>query len=131
MHPVRRHITLLPPQQNINNSRAVLHIFVSATKTLLTHTLSNPSNPLAHADLKLIEPLLSLLRMLARSDMSDEIGPMYRSCAELFERTKMAVWEFNPVGMSWDRQGTSAGSVGRESVEDFLRRMESISSGYV
>jgi hypothetical protein len=98
---------------------------------LLTYTLSNPSNPLALADLKLIEPLLSLLRMLAKSDMSDEISPIYRSCAELFERAKMAVWEFNPVGMSWDRRGTSAGSGGRESVEDFLRRMESISSGYV
>jgi len=125
-----RKLPVIPRRRNAC-IRAVLHIFVSATTTLLTHTLSNPSNPLALADLKLIEPLLSLFRMLANSGMADEAGAAYRSCAELFERAKMAVvWEFNPVGISWQRRERSGPSGGREGVEDFLRRIESISSGY-
>jgi hypothetical protein len=123
-------ITLLPPEQNGNNSRAVLHIFVTATTTLLTHTISNPSNPLALADLKLIEPLLTLLGILAKSSKSDKVGEMYRSCVELFGRARMAVESFNLAGISWDQRRTSGQSEGRESVEDFLRRMENISSGY-
>jgi hypothetical protein len=63
--------------------------------------------------------------------MSNDIAEMYQSCAELFERAKMAAWEFNPVGMGWELQGRSGQSGERESVEDFLKRMESISSGYV
>lgn len=55
---------------------------------------------------------------------------MYRSCVALFERARMAVGGLNLVGISWDRHRISRQSEGRESVEDFLRRMESISSGH-
>lgn len=36
----------------------------------------------------------------------------------------------NLAGLNWDRPQTGMQSLERESVEDFLRRMESISSGY-
>ncbi|KAF4626129.1 hypothetical protein G7Y89_g12031 [Cudoniella acicularis] len=109
---------------------AVLHIFVSATTALLTHIISNPSNPIAPSDLKLVEPMLTLLCILANSSKNDEVVEMNRSCAVLFERARMAVESHGQAGMSWDQSMTSGQSRQRESVEDFLKRMEKIRSGY-
>lgn len=119
--------------RHTDNRRSGLHIFVSATTILLTHTLWDPENPFALADLKYTEPLLDLLAVLARSGESNNIGETYTSCLELYERAKMAVNTFglgNLAGLNWDRPQTGVQSLERESVEDFLRRMESISSGY-
>jgi hypothetical protein len=113
-------------QRDVNISRAALHIFVSATKTLLTHTITYPSNPLALADLKLIEPLLSLLCVLANGGMSDTIVETYRSCAELFENARMAVESSNSADMSWKSLDTGGEPKERESVEEFLKRMDDI-----
>ena len=113
-----------------NNRRSGLHIFVSATTILLTHTLWNPSNPFASTDLKYIEPLLDLLAVLAKSGESNNIGETYTSCLGLFERARIAVDSFGLAAPNWDRAQTAVQSGERESVEDFLRRMESISSGY-
>ncbi|TVY85216.1 Fusaridione A cluster transcription factor fsdR [Lachnellula suecica] len=120
------------PRRNYACIWAVLHIFVSATTILLTHTLTNPTNPLAQSDLKLIEPLLGLLGMLSKSGKNDKynVGEMYRTCVELFERTRVAVESYSLVGMSWDGCGVIEQPPEKESVEDFLRRMETISSGY-
>lgn len=98
--------------------------------TLLSHILSNPSNPSARADLKLIEPLLRTLDRLAKSGQRDETARMYQSCTELFERARAAVAGINPVRISRIGYGSSGQSEERESLEDFLRRVESISSGY-
>ncbi len=42
----------------------------------------------------------------------------------------MAVESINLASMDWDQGMTSGPLQGRESVEDFLRRMQNISSGY-
>ncbi|MCJ1386445.1 hypothetical protein MMC17_009571 [Xylographa soralifera] len=112
---------------------AVLHIFVTAATTLLNHVVCDPSNPLALSDLKLIEPLLTLLGVLAKSSKgrkSERISGMHRSCMELFERANAAIESTNLTDMDWDQFIMSDPSQERESMEDFLRRMENISSGY-
>ncbi len=88
---------------------------------------------MALSDLKLIEPLLTLLGVLAKSSKggkSERISGMHRSCVELFERANMAVESTNLANMDWDQCIMSGPSQGRESIEDFLCRMENISSGY-
>ncbi len=72
--------------------------------------------------------------MLSQSSKSERVDEMYRSCGELFARAQMAVENFALVRGSWERrassvQGQSSGGE-RESVEDFLTRMEFISAGY-
>lgn len=54
---------------------------------------------------------------------------MHRSCMELFETANMAVESTNAANMDWDQCGMSGPSQGRESIDDFLRRMDKISSG--
>ena len=88
---------------------------------------------MALSDLKLIEPLLTLLGVLAKSSKgrkSERMIGMHRSCMELFERANMAVESTSFANMDWDQYEVSGPSQGGESIEDFLRRMESISSGY-
>jgi hypothetical protein len=87
----------------------------------------------ALSDLKLIEPLLTLLGVLAKSSKgrkSERLSGMHRFCMELFERANMAVESTNLANMDWDQCIMSGPSKGRESMEDFLRRMEKIRSGY-
>ena len=55
---------------------------------------------------------------------------MHQSCMELFERANMAGESTNLANMDWDQSIMSGPSQGQESMEDFLRRMENISSGY-
>lgn len=105
-----------------NNRRAVLHIFVRATTSLLTQILRSPSEFLALADLKLIKPLLQMLYLLAKSSNSNVVVQMYRSCMELFEKARIAVRGYSPYGMNEQSRG-------RESLEDFLKRIERISAG--
>lgn len=118
-------------EPNSNQIRAVLYILVTAATTLLKTVVHDPSNPIALSDLQLIEPFLTLLGVLAKSDkgrQSERIGGMHRSCMELFERANIAVESTNLANMNWDLDITNSPSQGRESVEDFLRRMEAVSS---
>lgn len=101
-----------------------------ATATLLTYTISNPLHPLAFADLELIKPLLTLLGILAQSTENDKVGEMYQSCSQLLQRAMMAVESFSFAGTTVGDYRTGGQSTGRESVEEFLQRMEIISSGY-
>lgn len=112
-----------------NYSRAVLHIFVSATTLILTHTNSHPSNPLAVADLELIEPLLRVLSVLASTGKNDEVREMNRSCMDMFRRANTAVERINQQSFSQARVATSYQSGSKESIEEFLQRIERISSG--
>ena len=57
---------------------------------------------MALSDLNLVEPLLTLLGVLAKSSKgskSDRISGMHRSCMELFERANMAVESTNFANM--------------------------------
>ena len=88
---------------------------------------------MALSDLKLIEPLLTLLGVLAKTSegrKSERISGMHRSCMELFERANVAVESINLANMDWDQSIMGEPSREREPLEDFLRRMENISSGY-
>ncbi|KAF8847095.1 hypothetical protein BDZ45DRAFT_811821 [Acephala macrosclerotiorum] len=102
----------------------VLHIFVSATKTLLNHLISKPWDPLARSDLELIDPLLRLLGMLANGERSEEVLGMYTECVGLFERAKASVEEAANQIVPWTQKPAE-----KESVEDFIRRIERISAG--
>jgi len=87
---------------------------------------------MALSDLQLIEPLLTLLGVLAQSakgSKSERISGMHRSCMELFARAHTAVECANLVDVDWDQFMVSEASQERESVEDFLRRMDRISEG--
>jgi hypothetical protein len=114
--------------QKDNCRRTALHIFITAETTLLIHTISNPSNPLVQADLRLLEPFLNLLGIVARSGVNDEVEEMYQSSMILFEQARMAV-EHSGAGAKTHRHMGKGGPGGRESVEDFLERMEHIRSG--
>jgi hypothetical protein len=96
---------------------------------LLTHIISNPSNPLAQADLKLLEPLLTLLGILARGSKNEKVTEMYQSSIGLFEKATVAVQDCNAEDI-WDQGNTGRESNQKETVEEFLRRMEMIKSGY-
>ena len=91
---------------------------------------------MALSDLKLIEPLLTLLGVLAKSPkgrQSERLSRIHRSCMESFEKANTAVERTNLAQMNHRDQGiVSKGgeSQGRENIDDFLRRMENISSGH-
>lgn len=120
-------------EPNSNQIRAVLYIFVTAATTLLKTIVHDPANPIALSDLQLIEPFLTLLDVLAKSEkgrQSERIGGMHRSCMELFERANLAVESANLANINWDEYIMNSPSEGQESVEDFRRRVEAVSSGY-
>jgi hypothetical protein len=124
------HLSLPCLEANNNNNRSVLHIFITAATTLLTHTISNSSEPLAQADLKLLEPLLNILGMLARSGGNNKVGEMYQSCMDLYGKARSAVEKYNTGGGSWDPENVGCTPGQKESIDEFLQRMENIKCGY-
>jgi hypothetical protein len=136
-------LSSLPPSQKLEltHHRVILHLFVQATTTLLGNILSDPTHRRATSDLKLIEPLLSLLSALAKDGKSSEVSSMYEKIREMFESTRERVLLANsPVsgdgefdggeGAREKRGSGKEGEGGRnESLEEFLRRIESVSAG--
>jgi hypothetical protein len=55
---------------------------------------------------------------------------MYYTTSTLFEKAKLAVEESDARIVSRDVQMENTGMGQRESVEDFIRRIESISGGF-
>ncbi|KAH7305653.1 fungal-specific transcription factor domain-containing protein [Rhexocercosporidium sp. MPI-PUGE-AT-0058] len=130
-------LLLVTPQGDFACIWVVLHIFVSATTTLLTHILSDPLHPLAQSDLQLIEPLLSLLGLLSMQGKNAKVEGMYESCRTMWESTRRTVWEARGRGMPVSTRPMtltptiSAGKAveEKESLEDFIRRIEGIAGG--
>ena len=135
------------------HSRFLLHIIVSASTTLLTNILLNPTAEVALSDLRLIDPLMRLLEVLTEG-MSDDVRRMYKFVGELEMKARRRVDAAARKGMgdnshptdmrnarSGDEiavwKGTKAldvsakGREQRETLEDFLKRIEYISSGSV
>jgi hypothetical protein len=118
-------------------------LFVQATTTLLENILSDPTHRRATSDLKLIEPLLTLLFALAKDGKSSEVSSMYEKIREMFESTRERVLlanspvsgdgEFGGGVEARERRGSGNGLGGEgarnESLEEFLRRIESVSAG--
>jgi hypothetical protein len=119
----------------IDSDRVVLHVFVSATTTLLNYLIADPRDALAHSDLKLIEPLLGLLGELSKTNDENHntAGPMYRSCTELFERARTAIENADVEEIFVDPKSLGSMNGGgrreKESVEDFIKRIESYAAG--
>lgn len=117
---------------NVLRYRIVLHIFVSATKTLLSNICSEPSPTIAKSDIELIQPLLNLLRALISGEQREEVAKMYDTCQEMYEEAVQQLRTTNSQYMQIDQ-----GSVGnmspqrqeKESIEDFIRRIESYTAG--
>jgi hypothetical protein len=85
------------------------------------------------SDLKLIEPLFTLLSVLAKSSKgskNERLGAMYRSCMELFEQARVAVKSANASEIRSQQCLMSFPCQETENMEDFLSRMEQASSGY-
>jgi len=106
--------------------RVVLHIFVSASTTLLNNVVTDPTNSLAESDMRIIEPLLKLLGVLAKEAKTGEIVKMYKTVNEAFERTTKYIEEARRRLAHPKLQEKPAQ---KESVEDFIRRIEGISAG--
>lgn len=75
-----------------------------------------------------MQPLIKLLGVLTNSGLSEKVGGMYQYCVELFEEAKVAVDRCRVMDLSVKRNGGREDGGGRESVEDFIRRIESIIS---
>ncbi|CAI6340544.1 unnamed protein product [Periconia digitata] len=145
-YEARKAINLLDatPRRNYACLWAVFPIYVTASTTLLTYTLSKPTNASAALDLKLSQSLLRMLVTLARvsEGQRPEVAEMYRSSVELFEKARMAIETSkkairdtdnkDDVDVDDDEKGLFAPPEGqKESVEDFLKRMERIGrAGY-
>lgn len=141
----------------------VLHIFVSASKTLLISIIDGRGSDRgtrgtrenrdkgtseirgngtwyaqAMVDLWCIDPLLRLLGLLARGEEGTEVRGMYKDCQALFERARRVVAERSGTkSLGWvetesgeNHGGGEGRKEGKESVEDFIKRMERISEGY-
>lgn len=78
-------------------------------------------------DLRLLEPFLNVMEYLARSSKNEKVERMYQSEIFLFEQAKGALEHSGPRVN--DRHMGSEGGGARESLQDFLERMEHISSG--
>jgi hypothetical protein len=79
-------------------------------------------------DLQLLEPFLNLLGVVARSGVNDKVEEIYQSSMVLFEQAKMAAEHSGPRAKTHRHIGRGDPGA-RESVEDFLARMEHIRSG--
>jgi hypothetical protein len=91
----------------------------------------------------LIEPLLALLSALAKDGKSPEVSSMYEKIREMFESTRERVLiENSPVSGDGEfgggigareKRGSGTGLRGEggrnESLDEFLRRIESVSAG--
>jgi hypothetical protein len=118
-------------------------MFVQATTTLLENILSEPTHRRAPSDLKLIEPLLILLGALAKDGKNEEVATMYQSCGEMFEKTREKVriathqsengngngFDFGGGERRLSGKGGEGEGEGNETLEEFLRRIESVSAG--
>ncbi|KUJ09896.1 uncharacterized protein LY89DRAFT_596886, partial [Mollisia scopiformis] len=116
------------PRRKLACVWTALHIFITAATTLLVHTISNPSDPWVQADVELLEPFLNLLGIIARSGVNDKVQEMYQSSMVLFQQARIAVEHSGP-GANTHRHLGRGDPGARESVEDFLERMEHIKSG--
>lgn len=95
----------------------MLYIFVTAATTLLRDIIDNPSASTALPDLKLIQPLITLLDTLAQSPkgrQSERLGGIYQPCKELFERAQLAIHSTDLESVDWDLWITRGPSQERE-----------------
>ncbi|EKD20339.1 uncharacterized protein L3040_004372 [Drepanopeziza brunnea f. sp. 'multigermtubi'] len=141
-------LLLITPQGEYACIWVLLHIFVSATTTLLANVRSDPLSYTAQSDLQLIEPLLSLLGLLSLQGKSPKVEGMYESCRTAWEQARRVVWDargrgavsngrnhmitvpYIPDHTMRQPQITSARvSEEKESLEEFIRRIESLAGG--
>jgi hypothetical protein len=106
--------------------RLLIHFFFAAVTTILHNVLRNPSHSLALSDLQLMDPFLGLLELLSKEGKSEEAQRMFEFSQDLTARANEA------VGLVKTRM-ISAGDSNdeKESVEDFIHRVECISQGCV
>lgn len=76
-----------------------------------------------------MEPLLTLMGMLAASGESHKVGEIYLSCVEMFNMAKTAVLNASLANISANQTRSIVRPGVEESMQDFLRRMEDIRSG--
>jgi hypothetical protein len=121
--------TPLLPEHELIKTRVILHNFVSATTLLLENIISDPTHRRVYSDLKLIEPLLTLLSALAKDGKNEEVAAMYQSCGQMFEKTSKIVQDACAAGRGEPRK-IMGKQDGKETLEEFIRRIESVSAGH-
>ncbi|KAK6581565.1 hypothetical protein PZA11_006256 [Diplocarpon coronariae] len=142
-------LLLMTPQGDYACVWVVLHIFVSAATVLLAHIRADPLTLSAPSDLQLIEPLLSLLGLLSMQGKSATVAAMYEDCRAAWEHARRLAWEARGASLPPGAAGSSVmtiphvpenvirhpammnGRMGeeKESLEDFIRRIEGIAGG--
>ncbi|KAL1877531.1 hypothetical protein Daus18300_002519 [Diaporthe australafricana] len=87
----------------------LLHSFFAAVEVLLGNVLRQPASAQASSDLRIVEPFLGLLEILAgdkrQCSRSEEAERMYRVCNDLHGRARQAVEQSNmslPFGFMLD-----------------------------
>ena len=123
--------SVFPPLYSFTNEvltthRLLIHYFFAAVTTILHNILCNPTHIFAPSDLQLVEPFLSLLELLAKEGKSEEVQRMFEFCQDLNGKAKDAVTKVNMRMLCSGRKSRGE----KESVEDFIRRVECQSRGY-
>lgn len=106
-----------------NNNRVVLHIFVLATKILLSNIILHPSALSTQPDIKLIKPLLNLLGNLSKTGLNNEVPRIYEYCFDLYRQANTAVGHSRKEARSLQQNTVRAG---KENLEDFIKRIEGL-----
>jgi len=131
------HVFSRLPQGDYAYIWILLHTFVSASTTLLSEILHNPGHPLVKDDFRIVFPLLKLLKKLEKDGRNLDVARMVEFLEALWGNAKKAVERLScnmKGGIYFEdvREGfgisESSGS-GKESLEDFIRRIELISAG--
>jgi hypothetical protein len=103
----------------------LIHYFFAAVTTILYNVLRNPNHIFARSDIQLVEPFLGLLNILAKEGKSEEVQRMFEFCQDLNTKATEAVSHVN-MRMLCQANKTRGE---KESVEDFIMRVECQSNG--
>ena len=108
--------------------RLLIHYFFAAVTALLENVVRHPSHPQAHSDILLMDPFLQLLEILSEEGKSEEVQRMYDFCVDMNGKARDAVERVNR-SMVCSHTNKSKAQGEKETVEDFIRRVECISAG--
>ena len=130
--------------------RLLIHYFFAAVTTILHAVVLNPTHLFARSDVKLVEPFLGLLELLAREGKSEEVQRMSdfcqdlntkikgqreevqlmcERCRDLKETAEEAVRRANSRMLRDGKEEREEEGGGKESLGDFIWRVECQSMG--
>ncbi|RDW65614.1 hypothetical protein BP5796_10306 [Coleophoma crateriformis] len=125
----RQSMQLLPllPQGSYACIWLLLHAIISASAAILEHVISNSAYILANEDLRLVEPVLSLLKTLEIEETST-VKKAEDSLRKLWEEAKLVVNSTNEhrtKGLDGEgKTRNKTATKGIKTIEDFIERIQ-------